>query len=167
MRKIVAELAVAAALAFAVLFVYEPISTELTFDLLLLAAAALTMMLLVDAVRTAAPRGGRSGFEAALRTRPPGDLPPSQLATIERRVELGISRAADLHFHLRPMLREIAGARLAARHGCDVDAPAGRAELGEEAWDIVRSDRRPPENRFAPGLSAEALARVLDRLERI
>ena len=167
MKKLAAELAVLASLVFAVLFVYEPVSTELTFDLLLLTAAALSLMLLVNAVRTAAPRAGRGGFEAALRTRRPGDLPPSQLATIERRVELGIARAADLHFHLRPILREIAGARLATRYGCDVDSRQGRALLGEEAWEIVRSDRPPPEERFAPGLPAEELQRILDRLERL
>jgi hypothetical protein len=166
-RKVVAELAVFATLLFVVLFVYEPISTELTFDFLLLTAGALALMLLVSSVRTAAPRAGRSGFEAALRARPPGDLPPSQLATIERRVELGISRAADLHFHLRPMLREIAGARLAARHGCDIDGRQGRAALGDAAWEIVRSDRRPPDDRFAHGIPAAELERILDRLESL
>jgi hypothetical protein len=167
MRKVAAELAVVAGLVFAVLFLYQPVSTELTVDLLLLTAAALSLMILVDAVRTATPRAPKSGFEAALGTRPPGDLPPSQLATIERRVELGIARAADLHFHLRPMLREIAGARLAAKHGCDIDSRQGRAELGDEAWEIVRSDRRPPDDRFAPGVRADELGRVLDRLEKL
>jgi hypothetical protein len=124
-------------------------------------------MLLVNSVRTAAPRTGRSGFEAALRARPPGDLPPSQLATIERRVELAVTRSADLHFHLRPMLREIAGARLAARHGCGVDDRQGRAALGDEAWEIVHADRPPPEDRFAPGIPSAALARILDRLESL
>jgi len=167
LKKAVAELAVLATVLFVVLFVYEPISTELTFDFLFLTAGGLALMLLVDSVRTAAPRTGRSGFEAALRARPPGDLPPSQLATIERRVELGVTRAADLHFHLRPMLREIAGARLAARHGCGVDDRQGQAALGDEAWEIVRTDRPPPDDRFAPGIAAAELGRILDRLERL
>jgi hypothetical protein len=167
MRKAVAELGVLAGLVLAVLFVYQPFSSELTFDLLLLTAGGLSLMLLVDSARRAAPRTGRSAFEAALRAGPPGDLPPSQLATTERRVELGIARAADLHFHLCPMLREIAAARLASRHGFDIDIPQGRIVLGEETWELVRGDRSPPEIRFAPGIPLTELASVLDRLESL
>ena len=167
MKKVVAELAVFATVAFVVLFVYEPISTELTFDFLFLTAGGLALMLLVDSVRTAAPRTGRSGFEAALRARPPGDLPPSQLATIERRVELAVTRAADLHFHLRPMLREIAGARRAARPRGGVGARPGRAARGGAAGGRGGPPRPPPDDRFAPGIAAADLSRILDRLERL
>ncbi len=135
--------------------------------MVLLTACGLALLLLVSSARNAAPRQARSAFEAALRARPPGDLPPSQLATIERRVELGIARAADLHFHLRPMLREIAAARLAARHGSDIDGPQARAVLGEEVWEVVRADRPPPEERFAPGIPPAELDRILERLERL
>jgi hypothetical protein len=167
MRKLVTELGLVTGLVFAVLFVYQPVSSELTFDLLLLTAGGLSLLLLVDSARRAAPRTGRSAFEAALRAGPPGDLAPSQLATTERRVELGIARAADLHFHLRPMLREIAAARLSARYGYDIDSPQGRQALGEETWELVRGDRPPPEIRFAPGIPLAELERVLDRLESL
>jgi hypothetical protein len=166
-RKTVAELGGLAALLFVVLFVYEPVSTELTFDFLLITAGGLALLLLVSSVRSAAPRTGHSSFEAALRARPPGDLPPSQLETVARRVELGVARAADLHFHLRPMLREIAGARLGARHGCDVDGPQARRLLGEQAWELLRSDRPPPEERFAPGIPPAELDAMLDRIETL
>jgi hypothetical protein len=167
MRKLVLELSLAGGLVFAALFVYQPVSFELTFDLLLLTLGGLSLLLLVDSARRAAPRTGRSVFEAALRAGPPADLPPSQLATTDRRCELGIARAADLHFHLRPMLREIAAARLASRHGYDLDSPQGRDVLGEETWELVRADRPPPEIRFAPGIPLAELERVLDRLESL
>ena len=150
-----------------VLFVYQPVSSELVFDMLLLTAGGLSLILLVDSAGRAAPRAGRSAFEAALRTKAPGDLPPSQLETTERRVELGIARAADLHFHLRPMLREIAAARLASRYGYDIDSPHGRAVLGDETWELVYADRPPPEIRFAAGIPLAELERVLDRLESL
>ncbi len=169
MRRIALELGLLAALVFTVLFVYEPVSTELTLDLVLLTAGGLSLLLLVGSARSAAPPppARRSAFEAAVRAAPPGDLPPSQLETIGRRVELGVARAADLHFHLRPMLREIAAARLAARHGYDIDGPRARAVLGEETWEIVRADRPPPEERFGPGIPLAELRLVLDRLERL
>lgn len=167
MRRLVLDLAIVATIVFAVLFVYEPISTELAVDLLLLTVGGLLLLLLVHSARTAAPRTGRSALEAALRARPPADLAPAQLLTTQRRVELGVARAADLHFHLRPMLREIAAGRLASRHGIELDGPRAQVLLGDEAWDVVRPDRPPPEERFGPGIPLDELGRILDRLERI
>ncbi len=167
MRRIALELTIVAAIVFTVLFVYQPVSTELSLDLLLLTAGGIALLLLVHSARSATPRTGRSAFDAALRPPRMEDAQPAQLATTARRVELGVARAADLHFHLRPMLREIAAARLASRHGVDLDSPAARALLGDEAWEVVRPGRPAPEERFGPGIPVEELGRILDRLERI
>jgi len=109
----------------------------------------------------------RSAFERALRRQPPEDARPPQLERVERGVTLGVSLAYDYHARLRPLLREVAAARLALSRGIDLDSPAGRAALGEEAWELLRADREPPEDRFGPGVDRGALARLVATLERL
>jgi hypothetical protein len=90
------------------------------------------------------------------------------LALLEVVIATRSSTAFDLHFRLRPTLREIADERLAAR-GLQLDrgGPVVEEALGEELWEIVRPDREPPFKRFAPGISPAAAARVVDRLEAL
>jgi hypothetical protein len=171
-RRVALDLAILAVLAtaaFALALAFGWASTERTVDVYLVALGALAMIGLLNATREAAPGAGRSAFEAALRPRrvPRPSLP--QLERTRRETALAVARSYDFHVRLRPTLREIAAHRLASRRGVDLDAQPDTARrlLGDEAWELLRADRPPPDDRFAPGLEPDALTRVLDRLERI
>ena len=79
---------------------------------------------------------------------------------------IALSNAGDVHWRLRPVLRDVAAAGVHGR-GVDLDGDpaAARALLGEEAWELVRPDRPRPQDTFAPGLSPAALDRILAVLE--
>jgi hypothetical protein len=92
--------------------------------------------------------------------------PPSQLLRIERIVvRSGASRLAT-HTQLRPLVLEIAEARL-ARRGVRLDGEEARRLLGPQAWDLVRPDRPAPPDDRAPGIAPSELQAVLDRLEAL
>lgn len=113
---------------------------------------------------------GRSGedrdspFDPARRPRrrPPEVLP--ELDRLGRELSLGTQSAFDYHVRLRPVLREIADARLSARGQRLEDV---EQLLGPEAWDLIRPDRPPPEDRHGPGADPAAVRRFVDALERI
>jgi hypothetical protein len=92
-----------------------------------------------------------------------------ELARLEREVALAGGSAFDVHYRLRPVLREVAAGLLAARRGVllDRDPARARALLGEEAWELVRADREPPRDRHGPGIPPDRLARVVDALESV
>lgn len=93
-------------------------------------------------------------------------LPPT-LVRLEQACVLGIARSFDFHYRLRPRLREIAEARLSARRGVLLDASpdAARRILGGEAWELLRADRPPPEDRLGRGVPAAQLRSLVERLE--
>lgn len=131
---------------------------------LLLAAVVVTLALL--ALARAFPR------EAALDTtsaRSRRALQPPSLGRVENEVALGIASSVDLHFRLVPRLRAIATGLLASRRNVSLTSDPSRARdlLGEDAWSLVRPDRRAPEDRLTAGIPARDLERVLDALERV
>jgi hypothetical protein len=74
-----------------------------------------------------------------------------------------------MHAYLRPLLAEIASARLGMR-GMTLDRMAdadGRRLLGDRLWELVRPDRPFPEDRRGSGVQAGELAGMLDTLERL
>jgi hypothetical protein len=164
-----AILAVVATLVLALALVFQWTSTERSVDAYLVALGALSMLGLLQATREAAPPPGRSAFEDALRRRRPQEPSLPQLERVRRETSLAIARAFDFHVRLRPTLREIAAQRLARRRALDLDGQpdAARAVLGDEAWELLRADRSPPEDRFSRGVDPSALSRLLDTLERI
>jgi hypothetical protein len=94
-------------------------------------------------------------------------LRPEQLVNVERLVITAEANALQTHAYLRPALAEIASWRLAA-HGYALESmpeERGRRLLGELLWEIVRPRRPFPEDRHAPGVSAEKLGEMLDVLE--
>jgi hypothetical protein len=131
----------------------------------LLAAAALAAGL--HALRATLP-WRPSAFDTAVAAPPDEDARPASPEAVERLVAGATAYAGDLHFRLRPVLREIAAGALRGR-GVDLDREpeAARALLGEEAWELVRPGRPRPEEPFAPGLAPGALAGVLDVLEEL
>jgi hypothetical protein len=174
-RRAVADavgLAVLGAGAVIVIAVFEPGHTSLAVDAYLLFLGALVLYALTRITREAT--AGPSEFERAVRPPrrrrshdEPYRLP--ELARVEREVTLAGVGAFDLHFRLRPTLREVAEHRLLSRHGVGLDEEPRRAQelLGGIAWDIVRPDRPVPEDRHAPGLERRQLREVVDALERL
>jgi len=150
-------------LALAVIFL--PGRRELALDLFVLLIAAVAIVALVRALSSVAPR------TPARRVSVPARFSQrlAELDRTERAVLLSASTAFDLHYRLRPILREIAGQRLATRRGLglDTDSEASRAVVGETTWELVRPDREPPELRFARGIATSQLREVVAVLERI
>jgi hypothetical protein len=104
-------------------------------------------------------------LDAAVAGRPRPDKIES-LERAETLVAVAVASAGDVQWLLRPVLREVAETALHGR-GIDLDADAdpARALLGDEVWEIVRADRPRPDDALAPGIAADALDRVLARLE--
>jgi hypothetical protein len=116
-----------------------------------------------------ARRTRRSTFELALAARPTPAGRLRSLQRVENDCVQGLANPVDLHRRLRPLLREIAAQRLAARHGIDLDRrpDAARVILGEEAWELVRPGRRAPDELTGPRIDAAGLRRVIDVLEAV
>jgi hypothetical protein len=101
------------------------------------------------------------------RARPPRrDGAPEQLARLRRAVDGAASHAGDAHLLLRPVLRVIAAERLLDR-GLSLEHHDAEALLGSELWQLVRPDRPPPRDMFAPGLGPRGVERVIEGLERL
>ena len=132
--------------------------------LLLVAVAVIAR--LASSARTGEPGADRSAYDRASRAGG-GDPPvPDDLRRLEQTLWFASARQVDLHHRLRPVLREIAELRLAARGvALDGDEAGARAVLGEELWEVVRPDRPAPTDRTTPGLPPESLHALVDRLE--
>jgi hypothetical protein len=146
----------------------QPGRFALELDVYILVVGGLALFQVVLATREAYPRAARSALAEALDREPPGPLRPPELERLERELTLGASTAFDLHYRLRPTLREIAGERLANR-GLRLDGGGTEVEqaLCEELWELVRPDREPPAARFARGISPDGARRVVERLEAL
>ena len=133
----------------------------------LLAIGGVLLLALFRVARLRAPRAVSPLDQALARMRPVEPAPP-ELA-LER--DITLSRAIGFHFHvrLRPVLREIAAHRLRTRYGVDFDREPARARelVPARAWAVVDPDRRPPDDRLAPGPSVAEISAVVDDLERI
>lgn len=111
---------------------------------------------------------GHPVFEQGLRPRVSTQVWPAQLVRLERAVEWSGSSALDAHTRLRPVLVEIAEARLGRRGlRLDRDEEEARRLLGPAAWELVRPDRPAPPNRDAPGVRPRELDEILDALEAL
>jgi hypothetical protein len=155
-------------LALLAVLVFVPGRTELAIRVYALVFCGIALALMVAALRRAYPR------TTPVRPRPTRRGPtsrdaPAMLARLEQEVALGAAGSFDLHHHLRPRLRTIAAELLTARRriSLDGDRLEARALLGEEAWELVRKDRSPPEDRLARGAAPDVLDRVVASLERL
>ena len=162
-------LMVLATIAYVVARLAEPGRRALWLDVYLLVLGAIAVFAAVLVTRQAFPLDRGSALAAALEREPREPLRPHELERLEREVTLGTSTAFDLHYRLRPILREVAEQRLADRRGLRLDRGGREAEaaLGDELWDLVRPDRPPPEKRWAPGLERDGVRRVVERLEAL
>jgi hypothetical protein len=157
-----------ATIGFVVARMLAPGRQELEVDIYVLALGGLALLAVSSALGRVAPREDESLLEEALEPEPPEEARIAGLERLEREVALAASREFDLHYRLRPVLREIAAARLERRGArLDSDGPRARELLGDELWSLTEPDREPPSNRQAPGIGFEELERTVERLERL
>jgi hypothetical protein len=158
-----ASAAVLATLILVTTLAVVPDQAEVAADVYLLFLGGLSLLGLVVLTGRSGERR-ESPFDTARRPRPrPQPILP-ELDRLGRELSLGTQSAFDFHVRLRPVLREIADARLSARGQRLEDA---QELLGPEAWDLIRPDRPPPDDRHAPGADPAAVRRFVDALERI
>ncbi len=160
--------AVAIALvALVVVFTAVPGQRALAIQIYAFGLCGLVLLWLLG--RTGAWRLKHSAFDDARTPRAQANEPLPELARVEREVTLGVATAFDLHFRLRPRIREVAASRLADRRGIDLERrpEAAREALDDAVWEIVRPDREPPRKRHGPGLGLSGLRAVMEGLDRI
>lgn len=158
-----------AGVVLAVVHAAAPGRGALELDVFVLVAGAFAVLTAVLATRQAFPPAEGSALAEALEREERDPDRPPDLERTERLLTLASTTAFDLHYRLRPVLREIAEQRLADRRGLRLDTGGPKVEqaLGHELWEIVRPDRVAPHRRFEPGASPETLARAVERLESI
>ena len=134
-----------------------------------LVVAGIALLAVLTALHRAYPPPRRSLVDEALETPVRDEERLTELARLEREVTLGVVERYDLHFRLRPTLRETPDGLLAVRRGIDLDRQPerARAALGDETWQLVRPDLEPPADRLARGIDPEALRRVIEALEAV
>jgi hypothetical protein len=140
----------------------------IVLDVYLLCIGSVVLLALVRTTRAHAPAQRNSPFDAALASmrRAPAE---SGGPALVRELELSTYNAFHFHARLRPLLRDVAAHRLRARYGIELDVEPARARelVASGAWDVVRPDREPPEDRMGPGPTLDELRLVLDELEAI
>ena len=172
MRRLVVRLIEAFALptiGLAIVAALTPGRLALAAHVWLLVMCGIALLTVLAALRRGYPLPAKSALEEALeRTAPPEERLP-ELARLEREVTLGASSSYDLHYRLRPTLRETAAGLLAVRRGIALDREPvrARAALGDETWELVHPDREPPEDRAGPGLDGVRLRAVVESLEAL
>jgi hypothetical protein len=139
---------------------------RLVVDVACIVVAALAAVSCLDALAARLPpMPARRETEA----RPPAtaNVRPAELVRLEQIIGWSTRSAADAHARLRPVVSEIARARLARRGvQLDRDRVQARALLGPAAWELLRPDRRPPP-RDAAGLEPGELDAIVASLERL
>jgi hypothetical protein len=142
----------------------SPGAPGLTVEIYLFVVAALVLAAVLLGVANALPRA-----EPVPLQRPPRTQRAGQLESVARALDLAEASSFDLHKVLRPIVREIAAARL-ARHGVSLDRQPERAQalLGAQTWDLVRPDREVPVGRSGRGgCSRDELRAIVASLEAI
>jgi hypothetical protein len=158
-----------AAAALIVALVVRPGQKALELDIFVLVVGAMAVLAAVIATREAFPLSEGSALAEALEREPRPVVRPPDLERTERLLSIAATTAFDLHHRLCPILREVAGQRLADRRGLLLDSgdPRVLEALGDELWELVRPDREPPERRYAPGIKPAGLRRAIERLEDV
>jgi hypothetical protein len=153
-------------LAVLIVAAFIPGRLGLVVRIYALLLCAVTLVLVVAALRRAYPPATPLRHDAGRRS---GDQRPGNLARLEHLCALGTAGSFDLHHHLRPRLRTIAQGLLTTRRriALDDEPDAARAALGAEAYDLVRHDRPAPVDRLARGLPVADLERIVDSLESV
>ncbi len=141
---------------------------ELELDIYVLVLGALALLAMISLQRRIVPSERGSRLAAALDPARPEPQRIPELDRLERELNLGASRDFDLHYRLRPVIREIALSRL-ERRGLRLDSgsAAVRELLGDDLWQLVSPDRERPRDRQAPGPGLAELRQSVETLERL
>jgi hypothetical protein len=160
--------AVLAGVALVAARMISPGRKELELDVFVLFLGGVGLMVLAAELGRLAPTAETSLVEEALEPEPVEERPVADLLRLERELSMASARQFDLHYRLRPVLRDVASARLEQR-GLDLDSgrPVVQELLGDELFELTAPDREPPKNRLAPGPGVEGLDRTISRLERL
>jgi hypothetical protein len=160
---------IVATVVLVVLLSVPRVSTARALAISIVLVAALVLFSLIGHSREREGAEPASRFEQALRRRKPKPAQPEELLRMERELVLGSADADHAHRRLLPLLRATAAARIAARHGFELERrpEAARALLGEDAWDLLRPDRPSPEDRHGPGVSPRRVAALIERVESL
>jgi len=88
---------------------------------------------------------------------------------MDRVLVLGSADADHAHRQLLPLLRATAAARIAVRHGFELERrpEEARALLGDDVWELLRPDRPEPRDRHGPGVPHARVAAVIERVESL
>jgi hypothetical protein len=131
-----------------------------------LASAGLAIWGLLRSVVAAHPPSRLTAFDQSFVCRTERPERPEELERVERTVAFGRSSALDTHARLRPLLREIADAHMAAQYGRGLDAgpDAVRTHLGDRVSEAIRP-REEPAERHGPGMDLRELSEVVTALE--
>jgi hypothetical protein len=121
----------------------------------------LTLVIGAVAMLAALPRAPR---RRRVRAQPRRASRPADLVRVEHDVAAR-QAAVEVHVRLRPLLSEIATARLGGRRR--VTTTEAQALLGDDLWDLVRPDRPWPADPRGPGVSLDQLAEMTERLEQL
>jgi len=155
--------AVASAAGLGVVVLVSP-APGLTAEIYLFVVAAVAVAAVLLGVASALPRR-----EPAPLQQPPRTQRVGQLESVARALDLAEASAFDLHNALRPIVREIAAARL-ARHGVSLDRQPDRARalLGAQTWELIRADREAPSRASGlGGCSRHELGQIVGALEAV
>lgn len=139
----------------------QPSVRDVTLHAYVFVVGGLLMLALVAAAGDSVPRRRTSDFDAALAEARQPDRRVPELERVEREVTLGVASAYDFHVRLLPHLREIAQARLERTGRTLSPETAGRW------WELLRPDRREPDDRFAAGISQAELRALVADLEKM
>jgi hypothetical protein len=142
----------------------SPGAPGLTVEIYLFVVAVLVIAAVVIGVAHGLPLA-----EPVQLQRPPRSEGIDQLESVARALDLAQSSSFELHNTLRPIVREIAAARL-ARRGVSLDRQPERARalIAAEAWELVRPDREAPARGSGRGdWGRDELRVVVDSLEAI
>jgi hypothetical protein len=156
---------VTATVALVILLALKPVSTSRAFAIWVVLVAGIALLFLVRHSRV--PH--RSRFEAAFRSREAPAAEQVELERMERELVLGSADALYAHRRFLPLLRAAASARLATRHGVELDRrpEAARELLGEQAWELLRPDRPEPADRHGTGIPPVDVAALIERIESL
>lgn len=163
-----AEVGLVPTVALATALALAPERAELEVHVWLVVVLTLGLAVVVGGIGGARP-AVVSVFDRARRADAKGRARPASLSRLEREVTMASSTAFDVHYRLRPALRELASGLLRARRGVDLELSPARARelLGDELWELVRLDRAAPHDHGAPGITAATLERCVTALERL
>jgi hypothetical protein len=167
-RRIVGSV-LAATVVLVILLGVRPLPTERLLAGYVLVLAAIALAALTRLAQPPAEWRAASRFDQALRTRRERPMRPPELVRTERELTLGMGTAGHAYSRLLPLLRDAAAARLAARHGVDLAARPREAEeiLGSDAWELLRPDLPPPEDRNAAGFPIARVEALVGAIEEL